>query len=343
MSPAFRSLALALLALVGCERGPAPGLAVVDFRHTREPGGTPVATWRGDRVTAEELRLRLEEMSPALRERYQTLEQKREYVEGLARFELLVQEALARGLQDDPEVVASTKRALVARLMRAQLDEAQPPVSDAEVAAYYERQKEDYVRPEQVRLSHIFLAAPRTDAAHVSAARAKAEKLLAEARALPAKDFTAFGRLARAHSEEPRTQPLDGDLRYRSFEVLAQDFGPEVAEAARALVATGPGTLSGVVQTDAGLHVLQLTGHQAMMNLTLEDVRARISGRLSQEKRTRAWAELLAGLERRSGFTVDAAALSRVHVDMSAPMRPPSGPLPGTLPSPFPSAPAEQP
>jgi peptidyl-prolyl cis-trans isomerase C len=343
MPSVSRFLSLALLALVGCERGPAPGQALVDFRHAREPGGTPVAAWKDDRVTAEELTRRLEEMSPALRERYQTLEQKREYVEGLARFELLVQEALARGLQDDPEVVASTKRALVARLMRSQLDEARPPVSDAEVAADYASHTEDYVRPEQVRLSHLFLAAPRADAARGEAARVKAEKLLAEARALPPKDFAAFGRLARAYSEEPRTQPLDGDLRYRSFETLARDFGPEVAEAARSLVAGGPGTLSGVVRTDAGLHVLQLTGHQAAMDLKLEDVRERIAHRLTQEKRTRAWAELLAGLERRAGFSVDAAALSRVHVDMSTPMRAPSGPPPGSIPAPSPSAPVEQP
>ncbi|PTL84375.1 peptidyl-prolyl cis-trans isomerase [Vitiosangium sp. GDMCC 1.1324] len=343
MSSTPRLLALALLALSGCERGPAPGHAVVDFRHARESGGTPVASWKDDRVTAEELHRRLEEMSPALRERYQTLEQKREYVEGLARFELLVQEALARGLQNDPEVMASTKRALVSRLMRSQLDEAQPPVTDAEVAAYYKSHEEDYVRPEQVRLSHVFLAAPRADAARVAAARTKAEKVLAEAKALPAKDFAAFGRLARAHSEEPRTQPLDGDLRYRSLEVLAQDFGPEVAEAARSLVTGGPGTLSGVVQTDAGLHVLQLTGHQPALNQGLEDVRQQISGRLSQEKRTKAWAELLSGLEHRAGFTVDAATLARVHVDMSTPMQPPSGPPPGTIPAPFPSAAVEQP
>ncbi len=339
MSSVSRFLSLALLALVGCERGPAPGHAVVDFRHTREPVSAPVAAWKEDGVTAEELKQRLEEMSPALRERYQTLEQKREYVEGLARFELLVQEALARGLQNDPEVVASTKRALVSRLMRSQLDEAKPPVSEAEVAAWYEGHQDDYVRPEQVRLSHVFLAAPRADAARGETARAKAEQLLAEAKTLPPKDFTAFGRLARAHSEEPRTQPLDGDLRYRSLEDLGRDFGPEVAEAARGLLAGGPGTLSGVVRTDAGLHLLQLTGHQSALNLKLEDVREQISNRLSQEKRTRAWAELLAGLERRAGFRVDAATHSRVHVDVSTPMRPLSGPPPGTIPAPTPSAP----
>jgi parvulin-like peptidyl-prolyl isomerase len=337
MSPALRLSTLAVLALVGCERGPSPGQARVDLRHTRAAGGTPVASWAGDRVTAEELRQRLEEMSPAQRELYQTLERKQEYVEGLARYELLVQEALARGLQEDPEVVAATKRALVSRLMRAQLDEALPPVSEAQLARAYARHREDYVRPEQVRLSHLFLAAPRTDAARVARARETAGTLLAQARALPPKDFAAFGRLARAHSEEPRTQPLDGDLRYRSFEALAQDFGPEVAEAARALVPEGPGALSGVVRTDAGLHVLRLTGHQPALNQTLEDVRVALSGRLAQEQRARAWTELVTGLERRAALTVDAAALARVHVDLDAPVRPTSGPLPATLPAPFPS------
>ena len=343
MSPALRPLALALLTLAACERGPAPGHALVDFRHTRQPGGAPVASWKGDAVTAEELERRLKEMSPALRERYQTLEQKREYVEALARFELLVQEALARGLQNDPEVLAGTKRALVARLTRAQLEEAEAPLSEEELAAGYARQREDFVRPEQVRLTHIFLAAPRADAARVTEARRKAERLLAEARALPARDFAAFGRLARAHSEEPRTQPLDGDLRFRSLEVLSGDFGPEVAEAARQLVERGTGALSGVVQTEAGVHVLQLTGHQEALNLTLEDVRPQLTGRLAQEKRTRAWADFLARLERQSGLKVDAEAISRVSVDMAAPVEPASGPLPGTVPPPLPATSGGQP
>ncbi|MBM7111924.1 peptidylprolyl isomerase [Archangium primigenium] len=342
MPSALRLVPLAVLALVGCERGALPGQAVVDFRHTRAPGGTPVASWTGDRVTAEELRRLLEEMSPALRERYQTLEQKREYVEGLVRYELLVREALARGLQDDPDVVAGTKRALVSRLMRDELEGAAQRVSEEDVAAAYARQREDYVRPEQVRLSHIFLAAPRADAARVAAARREAEALRAQARALPARDFAAFGRLARAHSQEPRTQPLDGDLRFRSLEVLAQDLGPEVADAARALVAEGVGALSGVVQTDAGLHVLRLTGHQPALDQSLADVRERIAGRLAQERRSRAWEELLAGLATRADVTLDTAALARVHVDALTPPRAPTLPAPGSLPAP-PSPPSETP
>ena len=179
MSPVLRcpppALLAALFLLAGCERGGSPGRVTLDLRHTRAAPGTPVVTWNGagngarngDQVTAEELRERLEEMSPVQRERYQTLEQKRAWAESLARYELLVQEAIARGLQDDPEVVAATKRALVSRLMRARLDEALPPVSAAELARAYEQHREDYVRPEQVRLAHVFLAAPQIGRAHV--------------------------------------------------------------------------------------------------------------------------------------------------------------------------------
>lgn len=338
MSPVFRIVSLAVLASLGCGRAPAPGLATLDLRHTTTAGGTPVATWTGDRVTAEELERRLRELPPAQRERYQTLEEKREYVEGMARFELLVREAVARGLLEDPEVVASTKRALVSRLMHAQLDEATPPVTDAEVAAAYERQKEDFVRPAQVRLAHVFLAAPRADVAKVAQAREKAERVLAQARALPPGDADAFGRLARTWSEEPRTQPLDGDLRFRALGQLAQDLGPEVAEATRALLAQGPGALSGVVQTDAGLHVLRLTASRPELHQSLEEARPQLAGQLAQQKRSRAWSELVTGLAQQADFSVDSTTLSRVHVDPNAPARPASGPPPGTLPPPFSSA-----
>jgi peptidyl-prolyl cis-trans isomerase C len=331
---ALRSLSLLpLLLAAACERAPAPGRAVVDVRHTRQEGGTPVARWQADVLTAEALELRFLEMSPALRERYQTPAARREYVESVARFELLAREALARGLQDDPEVLAGFKRALVSRLQRQQLEQTPVTVTDAEVAAAYERQRADFSRPAQVRLSHLFLAAPRSDAAKVAAARAKAEELMARARALPPEDFGGFGALAREHSEEPRTQPLDGDMRFLSDEALARTYGPEVLEATRGLKESG--ALAGPVQTEAGFHLLKLSGRQPAVDLSLEDVREQLAERLRHAKQTRAWADFLEGLARSQQLTVDEAALARVPVDLEAPMRAPSGPLPGTVPAPF--------
>jgi peptidyl-prolyl cis-trans isomerase C len=333
MPARLRPLLLLPLMLAACERAPAPGHTVVDVRHTLTEGGTPVARWQGDMLTAEALEQRFLEMSPALRERYQSPAARREYVESVARFEMLVREALERGLQNDPEVQASFKRALVGRLTRQQLEQLSFTVTGAEVAAAYERQRGDFVRPAQVRLSHIFLAAPRAEAAQVAAARAKAEQLLGKARALPAQDFGAFGKLAREHSEEPRTQPLDGDMRFLSDEALARTHGPELLEAVRTL--TESGALAGPVQTEAGFHILKLQGRQPAVSYSLEDMREQLTQRLRNEKQTRAWADFLDGVARRQQFALDEAALGRVPLELQAPMRAPSGPLPGTVPAPY--------
>ncbi len=333
MPAALRLLPLLPLLLSACERAPAPGRAVVDVRHTRQEGGTPVARWQGDSLTAEALEQRFLEMSPALRERYQTPEARREYVESVARFELLAREALSRGLHEDPEVQASFKRALVNRLTRQQLEQTPVTVTDAEVAQAYARQRGDYSRPAQARLSHIFLAAPRGDAAKVAAARARAEELASRIRALPPLDFGAFGRLAREHSEEPRTQPLDGDMRFLSDEALARTYGPEVLEATRALKESG--SVAGPVQTEQGFHLLKLHARQEAVELLLEDVRETLAERLRHAKQNRAWADFLDGLARRHQLSLDEGVLARVPVDVTAPMRAPSGPLPGTVPAPF--------
>ncbi|WP_224249213.1 peptidylprolyl isomerase [Hyalangium gracile] len=333
MPAPLRSLLLLSLMLAACERAPAPGRAVVDVRHTRQEGGTPVARWQGDSLSAEALEQRFLEMSPALRERYQTPEAKREYVESVARFELLTREAIARGLQDDPEVMASLKRALVNRLMRQQLEQAPATVTDAEVAEAYARQRADFSRPAQVRLSHIFLAAPRGDAAKVAAARTKAEELMKQLRALPPTDFDTFRKLAREQSEEPRSQPLEGDMRFLTDEALARAYGPEVLEATRGL--TESGALVGPVQTEQGLHLLKLQGRLPAVDLSLEEVREQLAERLRGAKQTRAWADFLEDVARRQALSIDEGMLSRVKVDVSAPMRAPSGPMPGTVPAPL--------
>jgi hypothetical protein len=121
-------------------------------------------------------------------------------------------------------------------------------------------------------------------------------------------------------------------LRFLSDDALAHAYGPEVAAAARSL--STEGSLSGVVQTDAGLHFLKLRARRPALNLTLDDVREELRVRLEGEKRSRAWAEYLARVEQGLSLSVDPDALARVPLDVAAPMRKPMGPLPGTVPAP---------
>jgi peptidyl-prolyl cis-trans isomerase C len=331
-----RPLPLLLLLTAACDRSPR-----VDFRHrSGVEGGTPVARFGGDAITAEELQRRFLEMSPQARARYQTVEQKREYVEGLARFELLVQEAVRRGMHNDPEVVENAKKVMVQRLLTRELDENPPPLPEEELRAAYQKRLSDYVKPEMVRLAHVFVAAPAAggDPAARAEKRKKAEALLEKAKGLDTRSPGAFGTLARESSEEPRTRPLDGDMRYLAVDELSAQYGAEVAAAAAELKSVGE-VLPRLVETPGGFHVLKLLGRQQALSLSFEEVRGQLESRLRYEQRTQRFERFLADLKQRSGYSVDDQALARVAVDLQAPAQPPSGPSPGFL-QPPPGAPA---
>jgi len=301
----------------------------VDFSH-RGPPGTPVARFGGDSISAEELQQRFLEMSPYARARFQTVEQRRDYLEGLVRFELLAQEAVRRGMANDPEVLESTKKVMVQRLLNQELEKTgQAAVSEEDLKAEYERHRSDFQRPEMVRLSHVFLAAPKGDAQRAQKLEL-ARQVLKEAQALNAADFGAFGHLAQQRSEEPRTKPLDGDLRFLTRDELSAQYGAEVLAASDELKAAGD-VLPRVVETDAGFHVLKLRARQPALSQSVSEVKVQLESRIHYERRTARMEQLLEELKRRAGYTVDREALAKVVVDLKAPIQQPAGPGPGFL------------
>lgn len=317
--------ALAFLLLAGCKQ--ATSESAVDFARVPPPGtaqGPVAASFGKDRVTVAELNQRFAEMNPYARARYQTLEQRRDYVEGLARFELLAQEAVRRGLHRDPDVVEAAKRVMVQALLKQELDEKSQALSDAEVKQYYDAHRDDYVKPAMTRLSHIAFSKER---------RPKAEAVLAEARALAPMDYAAFGRLAREHSEDPGTKALDGDLRFLSDAELTTRLGPEVTAAAAALERVGD-VAPALVETAKALHVVKLQGRQQALNLSLEQASASIKQLLLNETRQERYRALLERLKADARYQVSDEALSAVVVDPKAPTVEAKGPQPGFVPGP---------
>jgi peptidyl-prolyl cis-trans isomerase C len=315
----------------------------MDFRHNRAGAGTKVATFGDDSITSEELKARFAEMSPYARARYQTLEQKKEFVDGMARFELLAAEAVRRGLASDPEVLHTTKQVMIQKLLKQEYEEKPNPVPDTDVAAWYEKHKADYVKPEMVRLVHIFLAAPDEALARV-AKKAKADELLTRAKGLNPLDFAAFGQLARESSEEPRTKPLDGDMRFLSTQELTEQYGAPVAAAAAELRTVGD-VFGKVVETPKGFHVLKLQGRTNALNLTLADpnVKSQIQGYILFERKNQNYARLLDQLKGKAAYKVDDAVLGKLEVDLKAPTQDSKGPPVGFIPPPVATVPAPAP
>lgn len=315
------------LLLLACDRE--RGTVVLDLRNNPEGKGTPVATFEGDSLSAQQLEEKLLELAPPTRAHYQTLEARKDFVKGTVRFQVLVNEAVRRGLHREPEVVESLKKQLVARLIEQELESNQAQVGEQQLREYYESRKADYVSPEKLRLFHIFLAADKADPAARRRQQARAEALLAEAR--KSADLSAFGALARAHSEEKRTQPIDGDMRFLSPEELAAQYGAEVAEAASSLQDI-PRMFPSVVATERGFHILRLQQREPARNIAFEQVREGLLTRLTNERRMQDYDAFIEGLLTRAKFQVDEEVLRKMKVDLQAPIRKPSGPSQGFMP-----------
>ena len=157
---------------------------------------------------------------------------------------------------------------------------AKAKVSDAEAKAWYEGHKDRYQQPEERRASHILIAADKANAEARSKAKAKAEALLAQVKAKPAD----FGKLAKQHSQDPGSAANDGDLGFFGRGAMVKAFD----DAAFALKEK---EISGVVETDFGFHIIQLTGIHAGKLRSFDEVKAEIEAELKTQNAQKQYAE----------------------------------------------------
>ena len=147
-------------------------------------------------------------------------------------------------------------------------------VKEGEVAEYYELRKEErFVEPEQVRARHILIkAAPDASADAKAAARKKAGDLLAAV-----KGGGDFGALAKKSSEDPGSAASGGDLGLFARGRMT----PEFENVAFALEA---GSVSDLVETPFGFHIIKVEEHRPASVKPLDAVRAEIVDTLKKER-----------------------------------------------------------
>jgi len=319
----FLLSSLVVVVLLGCQKGSSDRITLDLGQKPKE--GTPLATFKGGVLTVEEVNRQLSALPPMVRMRLQTPAARKDYVEGLIRVELLAREGVRQGLQNDPDVLETVKKALAQKTLQHALEKSAPQPGDDEVKAWYDSHQADYQRPETLQVQDLFLSADAQDAAKRKARAAEAEKLRAKARALKPDDEQGFGALVKASSDDALTKNIGGDLRAMTVTDLEARYGVEVGEAAKALQATGD--ISPVVGTAKGFHVLRLKARTPARVLSLDEVKSQIRSRLYGERRTAANDELMKRLKAEAGYALSDAALAQV-----APAPPPGMPglgLPG--------------
>jgi peptidyl-prolyl cis-trans isomerase C len=146
-------------------------------------------------------------------------------------------------------------------------------VTDAEMKSFYDGNPTSFAMPAQVRARHILIKVEKdADEAAKKAARAKIDKLLAQAK----KKGGDFAELATKNSEDTGSAVKGGDLGFFGKEQMVAPF----AEAAFALKA---GEISAVVETPFGFHIIKCEEIKPASTVPFETAKERIGQYLKQQ------------------------------------------------------------
>ncbi|MDB4956742.1 MAG: PpiC-type peptidyl-prolyl cis-trans isomerase [Myxococcales bacterium] len=257
-------------------------------------------------ITLGEFQERINRQSPYIRARYTSLEQKKEFLDSLIRFEILAKEAYKRGMDKDPEVVRTMKQVMIQKLMRDEFDAkvTAESVTDDEMKKYYDANLAEYVKPEEVRASAIIMKN-----------KAQADRVLLEAKGEAGKTNKGFRDLVTKYSTDEETKLRGGDLRY--FDMTNKELPAPVVKAAFGLINTGD--VSDVANAGNGtFYILKQTGRRKSMTKSFEDAKPQIRNKLFREKRMQAQKDFVEGLRTAAKIEINEPNLAKVRIDTSA-------------------------
>jgi peptidyl-prolyl cis-trans isomerase C len=154
-----------------------------------------------------------------------------------------------------------------------------PEATDEEITKFYGGNPGRFVTPEQVRAAHILL---RVDPKSTPEQKAEIKKKLEEIRAEIESGAIPFADAAAKYSQDPSNAQKGGDLGYFPRGRMVRPF-EDAAFGAK------PGTISPVVETQFGYHILQVHELKPAGKQPLEEAKPSIRQYLNQQARQKAF------------------------------------------------------
>ena len=191
--------------------------------------------------------------------------------------------------QTEEQLLAQVRTGELARKISEKVVEGKDKVTDAEIAAYYEKNKERFAQPE-TRDAHVVLARTRQRAERAKAAL---------------EDGDSWKSVSERFSVDEASKQQGGAL--TGVAEGTQDKGLD-----KALFSADPGEIVGPVKTSFGYYVLEVDKVNKAAQQTLEDSKETIRQALVEEKRQKALTDFVAEYEKqwrsktecRDGFKV---------------------------------------
>ena len=184
-------------------------------------------------------------------------------------------------------------------------------ISDKECEKFYKENPDKFKNPEMVRASHLLISAnawqiqqdltlngkreiPQEELkaqveAKMDAKKAEAEKLAKELKA----DKTKFAEYAKKYSDDPGSAKQGGDLGFFPKEAMVPEFSKVAFEAK-------PDTVSDVVKTQFGYHIIYVQDRRAAGVTPYEKAKSGIKDYLTTEKQIKALDDLTAAAKKKA-------------------------------------------
>ncbi len=259
--------------------------------------GDVVATVNGTPITVTMLETKIEKLP----QYYQTFAagHKNEIVNEMIVEELLYNEAKKRKLDRDPDIKSlindATKKILISMIVEEEVKKS-APVSEDDVKAYYEDNKEKYVVPEMIKASHV-----------LTSTEEEAEKAKGEL------DRGAeFAAVAQEYSKD-LTKDRGGDLGYFSKDQMIPEFE-------KAAFSLNIGQTSGIIKTRFGYHIIKLTDRKPAVYQSFDDVKDTVMTSITRDRQRESFDEFTNKLKEKAKVSVDDKLVASLNKNEPAPM-----------------------
>lgn len=230
-----------------------------------------------------------------------TVEERKELLQQLVDEELVYQEAIRRGIDKDPKV----KRVIVSTLLRDEVyaNIRNSDFTDAELEAYYEAHKDEFVVPEKVQIKRILIRV--TDDRPDDAAKAEAERI----RGQLSGDLEKFKDLAAEFSEDPYKR-RGGDLGF-----VAREGKPGLDQAiVDKAFAMEVNQLSEVFKSTDGYNILLVANKRERLERTFQQMKGAVLRKVKNDKLRDVHESYVNGLKQGADVKINEDQLATVEI-----------------------------
>ena len=212
------------------------------------------------------------------------------FLEDLVRYELGVQEATKKGVQNDPMVKERIRQEIYKGLLEKELGKktSEIKVNESEMKSFYGKNPE-------IRTSHILIEfKPDATAEQKNAAKARAQEIYDEVK----KSKRPFEELVALYSDDVLSKKSGGDVGWQSSMTLVPAYY-------QAALKMKQNEVKGLIETQYGFHIIKVTGRRSYADANKRQIRAAVF----DEKRKEIFDDYFAKLKKQYKITVNKGAL----------------------------------